>query len=256
MNIKNSHILKIKQIYPDTTDITKPSVPGNVHDIYIATTSKNKFVCRFSDKQMAQHNYHVSNLLAQHNIPAPKVSIYKCGTEYCETYPFINGKTLHERLKEGMSSEKIYNVYSQLFDISSKISKLPFESIAKTKKAISAKLSEKFFTILNYSDIRLSHVDLHAKNIIVDDNDNIKAILDLDAICPERVVVPMINIIANAKSYGYDIKNIMRIYSGNSIKPKFISLEAQIRFYSALKTVAKRILGDFMVKQILKIRVR
>ena len=255
MNIKDSHILTIKQIYPDIVNINRPCIQGNVHDIYIATTSKNKFVCRFSDEKTAKHNCFVSQLLTQYNIPVPRVTIYRCGMEYCETYPFIDGKTLHERIIEGMSSEEVVRAYLQILDLSRKISKLPFESVTKTKNSITAKICAKFFSILNYSTIALCHTDLHAKNVILDNNDNIMAILDLDGVYPEYTVVPLINTVANAKSYNYDIQNLAGICYDNNIKQKFVSIETQTKIYNAIKTVAKKILGDFMVKQLLKIRV-
>ena len=229
MNIKDSRILTIKQIYPDVININKPCIQGNVHDIYIATTYKNKFVCRFSDEQMAKHNCQVSQLLTQHNIPVPRVSIYKCGMEYCETYPFVEGKTLHERLIEGMPSEKVVRAYLQILDLSREISKLPFESVAKTKISVTAKIFAKFFSILNYSNIALCHTDLHAKNV---------------------------NTVANAKSYNYDIQNLTDICHNNNIKEKFIPIETQTKIYSAIKTAVKKVLGDIMVKQLLKIRVK
>lgn len=256
MNIKDSRILTIKQIYPDVININKPCIQGNVHDIYIATTNKNKFVCRFSDERMAKHNCQVSQLLTQHNIPVPRVTIYRCGMEYCETYPFVEGKTLHERLIEGMPSEKVVRAYLQILDLSREISKIPFESVTKTKISITTKICAKFFSILNYSNIALCHTDLHAKNVILDNNDNIKAILDLDGVYPEHTVVPLINTVANAKSYNYDIQNLTDICHNNNIKQKFIQIETQTKIYSAIKTAAKKILGDFMVKQLLKVRVK
>lgn len=256
MSTKDSHILTVKQIYPDATNIDKPCIQGYDHDIYIVTTNKNKFVCRFSDEQMAQHNYYASKLLTQYNIPVPRVSIYKCGTEYCETYPFIEGKTLHERLTEGMSYEKISDVYSQIFDISRKISKVPFESITTTKRPITTKIHANFFNFFNYSKVALCHTDLHAKNIILDDTDNIKAILDLDSFYPEHTAIPVIVTVADAKSYGYKIQNLADICYKENIKQKIFPIETQIKIYNTVKNTTKKILGAFMVKQLLKIRVK
>ena len=99
----DKHIRYIKQLYDknnEKVDITcpSPSFAGKKHPIYIAKTDKSKTVFRFSHKRCARYNANVSDVLTHRGFNVPKVMFLKLGSEYCETYPFIEGTTLAERI--------------------------------------------------------------------------------------------------------------------------------------------------------------
>ena len=82
MKKQDKHFLTIKQIYPDVISVTQPITVGKIHEIYIAETNRQKYVCRFSNEIVAKHNLEASQILTSFNIPVPKVSIYDCGSKY------------------------------------------------------------------------------------------------------------------------------------------------------------------------------
>ncbi len=258
MNKKDSQILEIKKIYPNTKDIFKLDVAaGNVHDIYVAITqNEDKFICRFSPKNTAIHNIYVSKLLTSYDINAPKVSLHKSAQGYCETYPFIEGKTFYERINEGISKEKQAHIYMQMFNLACKISKIPYNCKVRPSVCLTCKISGAFFNHLNLSDFVLCHTDMHAKNVILDAQDNLFAIIDLDAIFPDYIAFSLINLIRDAKTHGCDTTEIIKLCEEQYILPKFMDIETQSKIYSKMKSVIISMLGDKMVKQILKIRVR
>ena len=256
-NTKNSHILKIKQVYPYVKEIHQPEIQGRIHEVYfIKTLNNDEFVCRFSQKNIAVHNLYVSRLLNFHNIKVPNISLHKFNDEYCETYPFIKGKTFYERIEENISEEAKLQVYNQLVHIVCKISQIPYKYKTKTEVPLTAKIAIDFFKKLNMNNVALCHTDLHAKNVVLDNQDNVVALLDLDAVYPESLAFAFINIIKDAQTYGCNTENLIKLVQGTYVNPKFIGIKAQTKLYSGIKRISKSMLSDSMIKQLLKIRLK
>ena len=113
-------IENIKELFRGDIQVELPAFPGEVHDIYIVTTSSGKLIFRFSDQKTALKNAHTSRILRQYGIPVPDVGSYRIDTRknlYIEIYPFIEGKTLYERNLASISQEKIKDIYKQLYVI-------------------------------------------------------------------------------------------------------------------------------------------
>ena len=252
MRTQDKHFLTIKQIYPDVISVVKPLTLGLVHDVYIAECENSKHVCRFSKEIVAKHNLQISNILKEYNINAPRITIHDCGEYYCETYPFIPGKTMHERLLEGLTGDKLDNVYKQIFDISYKMENIPYNNISKTPIPFVSKCIRSIISVLNPSKQKLCHSDLHAKNIILDENDNVSAILDLDAISLEQISVAHFIIMKDAQTYGYDVNK----FNGLSKEINVNHLLFQIKLLSTVAKIYKRVLSESARKQLLKIRVK
>jgi len=252
MKIQDKQFLNIKKLYPKAEFVFKPLTPGGIHDVYIIEISNNKYVCRFSSKNVAQHNLKVSKLLLSENINVPKVSVYNFGDVWCETYPFVYGKTLHERLIEGISKEKLNNIYRQLFEISQKISNLPYNDIPTIPMSIVSKGIRKTFDLFYPSDKKLCHSDLHAKNVILNEKDDISAIIDLDSVLPGNLLFAHFKIANNALFYGYDIHKFETFCNDVDIK----RLENQIKVHKITSGLYNFMFPEFIRKQLLKIRVK
>lgn len=250
MKIIKKDLLIIQQIYPDAITIVKPIVPGMIHNVYIVECTKNKYVCRFSEKKVAKHNLLVSKILKTHNIEAPRVSLHNYGGRYCETYPFIPGKTLYERLQEGLSSDKLDCIYHQIFDISYKIENILCGEIPEIPMPVFSKFLRETVSFLNPSEKKLCHTDLNAKNIVLDKDDNVHAILDLDSVCHEYASVAHYIIMKDAKTYGYDINKLSALSKDvdvNSITMRLLSL---------LSETYIRLFPEDLRKQVLKVRIK
>ena len=252
MNKKDEHFLRIKQIYPQFSAIYKPITLGKVRDVYIVEQGADKFVCRFTDSVTATHNLRISYSLAGHNIPVPKTQVFAFDGDWCETYPFIEGKTLHERLLEGLNGEKLDNVYRQLFNISYKISEIPYDKTFNVPTPFISKILRKTFAVFNPSPEKLVHCDLHAKNVLLDDKDNICGILDLDSVYPESSHVGNIITMKDAIYYGYDVQNFKKFNTLCDVD----KIEKQLKVYSAIQRIYYSIFSNCIRKRILNIRAK
>lgn len=257
MNITEKQILDIKKIYPNNIGIYEPFNKGFVHNIYIVKDKdNNEFVCRFSSENIAKHNSYVSKLLNSNGIKVPDVSLYNFGEEYCETYPFIKGKLLYERIQEGISKDKMENVYKQLFDISYKMAQIPYNFDKKIEIPLTAKVAIIFSKILNSTTNALCHTDLNFKNIVLDNDDNVCALLDLDGVLSESMAFVFINTLRTPYYYGYGIETLTPLCRPEYIKPRLFGIKTQTKLYSAVRVCAKKILGKAVIKQLLKIKVK
>lgn len=245
---RDKHILCIKNIFHDTQSITMPSVAGFVHTIYIVKTANKKYICRFSNKTTAQHNQAISKLLLAHNINVPDVSIRYFEDMCCETYPFLNGKTLHERMLEGISDQEKARIYEQLFDWSCKIASVKYNSgeIMGNSNKLS-KIVTKIFGLINHNEPKvLSHIDLNTKNIILDSKDNICALIDLDSVDERNFSTMFTSMISCAKSSGYTPEAIIKKYIDTTPK-SIISIRNQIKIYHCLRQLYINIVCKHML---------
>jgi len=254
MSNKNKHILTIKQIYKDASAIYRPEIRGIAHDVYVVETTNGKNICRFTNKHTSAHNVWVSRQLQNIGLIVPDVSVHKLDGQYIETYPFIEGKTFHERLIAGMPEEKRDAVYKQLFDISHKLSQIPYNHKFKTPIHLASKCQTVLFKLLGVKNKKIYHTDLHAKNIILDDKDNVYALLDLDAVYPEFFSLTLIHLMRDAEQYGYDINKIKKFYTPSP--QDHLDLEQQIKIYYFLQRMFRFFVNERMYKQLLKIPLK
>lgn len=237
-------IEKIKELFRDDIRVELPAFPGEVHDIYIVTTSSGKLVFRFSDQKTALKNAHTSRILRQYGIPIPDVASYRIDVRknlYIETYPFIEGKTLYERNLAGISQEKIKDIYKQLYEICIKMAKIPVKEIRyshdKTEFDFQTKKKDLFFSAMNMAPLVVGHDDLHDKNILLDENDNICAILDLDAIKLKPLVIFLMKMADEWRKYGFDTDSIKELSPDLYHNGKLPNLKNQIKIYETLRDV-------------------
>ena len=233
---KQRDIDNIESLFFDKVKITEPNYPGAVHDVYIVEDKKDKFVFRFSTKKNAMDNFKTSQILRKYNIPVPDIMVYKIGTKYCEVYRFIDGKTLYEKHKENNLSEiQIRSIYNQLYDICYKISKIPKNEFSHLDKSGGA--SDSFFQIMNFSPMVIGHSDLHDKNILIDENNNVCAIIDLDGIMKRPFALFLLKLFQYGQKYGYTATSIkdfnLDVYNRN----KILNIEQQANLFYKIKYV-------------------
>lgn len=258
MKQNNCHIGDIKRIFPDAVEIYHPAVMGMIRDVYIVKNNdSNKFICRFENEMTAKHNLHVSQLLVQHEIPVPDIHIHKCNNgEFCETYTFIEGKTLHERLVEGLNGEKLDEVFRQVFHIAYKISLIPYDDITWHPVPITTRCILGLFNMLNPKSKELCHCDLYAKNIILDENDNVRAFVDLDSVSNISLRFSFMVTIRDAHLYGYDMKKLEKLAAEYNQPYSKIGVDKQLKLYYGIRRVFRFFVREGLRKQLLKIKVK
>ena len=220
-----------------------------VHPVYIVTTDGKKMIFRFSDEKCAKRNAVISKILKEYGITAPEIKIQKFGDEYCEIYPFINGTTLYERKAKGLSQQQIDNIYNQIFDLCYKLAKIPTDKIPDTEKyhQIRYKIKLLYFKIMNMAPEKVYHQDLNPKNIILDKNDNLHAILDIDAISKAPMALAFVELAQSGKYFGLTPKTLQKYCPEIYNNGKLLNLDNQLKLFKILEFINKIITGRYFV---------
>lgn len=243
---KLEDIQEIKSLFSEEVEVSVPDFPGMVHDIYFVQTSTNKIVFRFSDQDQALKNAHTSRILIKYGIPVPKVAAYRInrGKRYIEIYDYIEGKTLYERNKEGISPKQIKKIYKQLYEICCKLAKIPRKELMYSHDRSKMydyliKKKDLFFAAMNFAPLVVGHDDLHDKNILLDEHDNICAILDLDAIRIKPFVIFLIRLMDEGQKYGYTVESIKDFDEKAYNNGKLLNIPNQIKLYDRIHGIFK-----------------
>ncbi|MCQ2574898.1 MAG: phosphotransferase [Alphaproteobacteria bacterium] len=232
----------IKEIVPDFITIERPEIMGKMHNIRIVTSPTQKLVFRFSTKALSNHNLLASKLLKNTNIKTPDVSIYKYGSEYCEVYPFIPGKTLYERIQEGIPQDKLDQVYKDLIRWSYEVfvaqSNKKIDTRLKTpivqQQTIERTFIDKYFRAINKNNKSICHTDLQTKNILLDNEDKLYGILDLDNITIDYLSTSLLRLINDADKNGYNITKFDAFLGENQT---LLKIKKQIKLYSVIRKI-------------------
>jgi len=255
--MKQEHIAYIRTLYPEASEIFRPDVMGMIREVYVVRDfGDEKFVCRFEKENVAMHNLYVSKLLREHDIPVPDVSIHKCNNEFCETYPFIEGKTLHQRLDEGLKGEKLDEVYRQVFSVAYKIAQIPCDDAANIEMPLTTRCILGLFNVLNPKSRELCHCDLYSKNILLDENDNLRSLIDLDSVTNLSLRFSFMVTIRDAHLYGYDVRKLEKLATEYNQAYGAIGVKQQLKLYYGIRKIFRLFLTDGMRKQLLKIKVK
>ena len=241
------HILAIQGLYNNQAIISKPITKGFVHNVYIVQHENEKNVFRFSSLSCATRNANISSVLTKYGFNVPKVSVLKMGSEYCEVYPFINGITLKERACiEPVSNDTIKRICKQLIEISYELKNVPkYEIIDGYNENIlwRARAVDTCFSIINGSAKQICHCDLNDGNILLDKNDDVCAILDLDAVnkgCFELSILKMARFMHT--NQGVDLKDFYSLcptrFGTKSFNPK-----KQMQAYLFMRKIYRLIRG-------------
>lgn len=180
--------------------VDRPFIAGtNSQVLIVETLDGNKTVFRFNDRCVAHRNHDVSQVLANHDVNVPQIKLHLYGGQYFETYPYIAGLTLQEYLDMGLTHQQIQDNFASIALQMKKIADIPVQNfqnienkccasvaqsniITKTRSRILGQFVKYGTQILNHGPQSVCHCDLTPRNIVLDDNMNLSAILDLNAV--------------------------------------------------------------------------
>lgn len=194
----------IYSIAPQAYNIRRPVIRGGVANVFYADSPSGTFVYRFNSKDIIQHNQKIGCLLRENNIPVPETTVLERANEWVETYRFNPEKTLTERIREGMSEDKIFNAYCEIIQMQRSITEIPLTALApearrpyhnvlfnSMKQYVSepvAHVYEAAGAILSWDkNKKLIYADISPNNVLVDKDGHVSMLLDLDsvAVCNE-----------------------------------------------------------------------
>ncbi len=202
------YIDAIRSVYPQAKNIRQPDVIGRVGTVLLAETDEGTTVCKFNDMNIIQHNYKISQLLRQLDVSVPKIKTHMFCDAFFETYKYCPDKTLHEFIQQGISKKQIFDIYKQTMYAQKEISEIPhkkldlgwgkyaYEIFTYNKMQIAPKITTKIKGCLyrmfsTKGQQVLSHNDIQPKNLLVNNDMQLTALIDLDsvALCNENFSV-------------------------------------------------------------------
>ena len=202
MNQKHIELIKNQAIAPTNIKQVKKVINKEILESSLFTTTEygQRFIYKISDSKTAMHNLLLSQILAKNNIPVPDSKIFVSENTYFEKYKAIPGVTAslviandllnHQDILEIL--QKILALDKQISDIKLNDTTLASELVlCNRRKNHHVKTYGKFFANIYYQinkkqtmsgNVSLHHFDLNPSNILLDENNNIRALLDLDSI--------------------------------------------------------------------------
>ena len=257
----NFYLHAILDAESDVVRIRRPTVSGKNSAVFVVEKSDGrKVVFRFDSEQNVRRNYQIGHILNCNGITSPDVNMHMCRGQFFETYPYLTGKTLAEKLKIYGSDACSQDVCAGIAAKIKQLSKIPVyelnnvdnnfchqvarKNMQNATHNVLAGTMVKYGTIwLNRGEKSVCHCDLTPENIIVDDKCQATAILDLNAISVANVNFALA--IAGLGLMRYDVNpdmlyqiaadmmpgqvNVHRIESVSGIYQKYLNLYKKVK---------------------------
>ncbi len=225
----------IHETIPYVHKVSRPNVPGSLGSVYIAKSIDGNFICKFNHKELAQKNELVSKALMSCGITIPEIKLYNYHDQWMEVYPMLPGKTLYEHIGNGLSRNKVQSIYHDIVDAIIKMNSLSPEKLEGLKYSKIGKVAKSNITDTNNSfiatvcsgviymvnkcdqkDKGIYHCGITPKNVILTDEGELMAILDLDeaGIADKNYAFGMM--VAKYQQLGYNIFDLIDYYESKT----------------------------------------
>lgn len=200
-NIPDFYKNAIYHTFRDVLDIRYPTYPGQQNNLLFVKTTGGEYVAKFNVLDMVLKNCTVSRVMKQAGIPVPEIKIGKYQNTLFEYYPMIYGKTLFERILDGMPPAVIRRAFDDILTQFIKMDDLNCRAlnvskctkahetfsvhIKNTSSSVAALIYRSIVYLINHystQDVKLYHYDITPKNVIIDENGKLISFLDLDGV--------------------------------------------------------------------------
>lgn len=242
----------VHQTLPRANCIWTPTISGAKKNVVLASEyCGGEYVFKFTDKNYAIRNSHISQAFRNAGIPAPEIIAQSCDNQWFEMYPAISGQTLYECVGNGISQSALKSIYSKILKLFEKMSYVDFSNIdfcdmqyahqtahndtCKTNGALMGQIISAAVRIMNIgaaSNIGLYHHGMTPKNIMISRYGEISGLLDIDevGICNKNYAMGVLT--AKAQLLGLDINALCDEYervSGQRLNRAQVSTIARIQ---------------------------
>ncbi len=224
----------ICKIYSGVTHIERPEVSGSQNNVFFVDTNDGRFVVKFNYQPLVMKNMVVSRLFEERGIPAPKIHVGNIDGQWYETYPMVQGQTLHQAIGKGMTRSCIKQAYNDILIYFSQMDGIPATALKDQQCRYVHQVAEynirnanggavaKIFTPLvrmlnagREKDIGIYHFDITPKNVIVSERGEFQTFIDLDsvALCNRNFALGALaakyQMLGMSTKYLYDINDAL-----------------------------------------------
>lgn len=244
---------------PNMHNVRFPKIQGALGHVYFVDQDKKQYVVKFNPQHLVLKNVQVANIFQEHNIPAPASRACARYDTWMEVYPQIQGRTLFERIGDGLPSDKVREIYQEILTHFAKMEDINFQklshlecrhfhqvaryNVSDTNNAVTARIIQGLVRVLNIGkkqDTGLYHAGITPKNVILSPDDRFAGFIDLDeaAICNKNYAFG--SMATKYAQLGYDIRELFDYYerlTGKKLDRRRISAMAD------LNNIGKCILG-------------
>lgn len=189
----------IRNVFPDATDIRLPDVCGCVSPVFFCNASNKALVCKFNNPNILMRNALVSQVLNNHDIPAPRTAVHNHGTAWFESYDYCADRTLFEHVNANMSYADTIAAFENMLRLEHKMSMIDVHEFNPARyryfyevdrsnhrmvyhSSLALFYSSIVYLLGQYGKKRLYHNDMHSKNVLINGRSDISRVLDLDAV--------------------------------------------------------------------------
>ena len=216
---------------PDATNIMPPVVIGAQNNVLIAETPSGQKVFKFGAPDLVEKNAIVSQLYNIRKIPVPHVTAHNVDGICFEKYDKVAGITLFEAIQNGITREKIKQVYEDIlveFDkmssvhpvflnenLTRNVHDIALLNVSNTNTPTLGKLCMALVYIMNLGrkqDQAIFHSDITPKNIIVSPDGKFIGFVDLDNVCVCNKDYAFGIMAAKYQELGFDVNELIEKY--------------------------------------------
>ena len=239
--------------YPDATNLRIPNTVGSQNNLIFADIKNKTHAFKFGTPERLNKNESVSKLYRMRKIPCPDIKIRESDGLFFEDYEILDGITLFEAIENGMSDDKIKQIYREIIDCIDKMKRIPNiplytnknkyvhqfakEHITNTNGAILGRICMAAVysaNIGNQNDMALYHSDITPKNTIVSQDGHLLAFIDLDSVSISNINYIFGMMAAKYIELGFDIDELILYYekiSGKKLNRHHVSMIANSMFF-------------------------
>lgn len=217
--------------YPNAQNLRVPDVCGTKNNVIFADVGSKTYVFKFGDPVIIRKNAYISQIYRESKIPVPHIKACQYKNVYFEEYEMLAGKTLFEAVRDGMSGDKIKQIYREILDNMAKMRNVsphlldnhPYknvhvvarEHVAGVNNATLGKICMALVYMLNCGakkDNAIFHSDITPKNTVVSDDGHLVGFLDIDSVAVGNINYMFGAMAIKYQQLGLDITELFDYY--------------------------------------------
>lgn len=236
-NIPTSFRSAIIHKYPNAKNLRFPPISGSKRNVIFANINNKVCVFKFGEQDIINKNAKISKIYLDAGIPVPKITVGQFQNIFFEEYEQLPGTTLFEAVKNGITANKIRQIYREILDNFAKMCEIapqtlentPFQHIhcvtksdvTNVNNATLGKICMALVYIMNSgtnADNAVFHSDITPKNTVVSSDGHLVGFLDTDSIAVSNINYAFGAMATKYQQLGFEITELFDYFEKISNK--------------------------------------